>query len=319
MKSPPTGFPLISACLVIFLTVQSQSFAQVSVEVPAPEASTRVAGKLLAPRFIKGQTYRFVTTTGVFMQIPGMGNREIRIEQQARLEASARPQGKPGTQIRGLTEKLTVAIRSGKKMVSYDSLKPGDRETTLGKHFQSGISRWVIMQLDPNLRIVEFEEGGSAGPATPLPGMPQYGPEELKQLVATIPQGFAPDPVAPGDEWVLKGVKEVSQAGELNFDLTYRYLGPIEYEGHQTAKIQFSGTMSGEAGSSSFQGTTVVGEMLYDPEAKMIRYMEQTISMSLERPVPGRPGEVISIPMNQKVSSRLLHIVPTKVDDSDGE
>jgi len=76
--------------------------------------------------------------------------------------------------------------------------------------------------------------------------------------------------------------------------------------------IEFSGTMSGGAGTGNFEGTTIVGKMYFDPEIKMSRYSEQTVSMTLELPAPGQPGMKMQVPMGQKVASRLLHIVPTK-------
>ncbi len=316
MKFPPTGFLLLSALLIPVLPghIDAQN---ISTDIPAPEGTNAPSGKVLAPKFLKGQTYRFVSVSGIRMDIPGRGRREVKVEQQARLEASDRAAGKPGVAIRALTEKLFVSIKSGQKTVSYDSFKAEDKETTLGKHFQSAVNRWVILQLDPKMRIVDSREGGRVGAATPLPGMPQFGPDELKQLVGSIPQGFAPDPVKPGDEWVLKGEKEVSQAGKLDFDITYRHLGPFDYEGYPCIQIEFSGTMSGGAGTGNFDGTTVVGKMYFDPEIKMIRYSEQTVSMTLELPAPGQPGMKMQVPMGQKVASRLLHIVPTKVKEEE--
>lgn len=288
--------------------LSSNAKAQSTLDVP------------LKPVFQPGSTYRFVSQTAVRMQMPGQNVREVVIEQQARFDATVRSDGKKGVGLKARTERLNVDLKSGSRALSYDSLNPEDREKALGKHFQASLNRWVDLKLDNAMRIVGSEEGGRAGSATPLPGLPQFGPDELKQLVATIPQGFPEDGKAgEGDEWVLKGSRDIGEVGELTFDIIYRNRGMQTYEDHKCIAIEFSGKMAGDLalggggnsafsnGRMDFQGTGLQGRILFDPLERMIRFSEQTITMGLS--VPGKPGEQpTTIPMQQRAVVRLLNV-----------
>lgn len=275
----------------------------------------------LYPEFQPGNTYRFVSTTEVVMRLPGQGSKEMVVEQQARLDVRVRKDGRDGVAIKARTERLDVDLRSGTRELEYNSLEKEDRETALGKHFQASLNRFVELKLDTKLRIVDSEEGGRAGVATPLPGMPQFGPDELQKLVASISQGFPEDPVSVGDEWVLKGNRSVGEAGEMSFEVTYRFTGYTNHEGNNCAVIEFDGRLTGDLalsnnpdsafsqGRMDFQGTSLKGRILYDPLDKTVRFSEQTISMTLD--VPAGAGEQPTrVPMQQRSTLRLLQIAP---------
>ena len=287
-------------------------------------ASAQGVKKLpLLPVFQAGNTYRFVTTTEVQMQMTPQSLRQVIVEQQARFDATVRVDGKKGVKLRGLTEKLSVVLQSGDRRLSYDSLKPEDKATTLGKHFQGSLNRWVDLTLDYEMRVVSAEEHGRAGGATPLPGLPQFGPDELRQLISNIGQGFTEPNASDGDEWVLKGSRNVGEVGEISFDITYRHRGAAEFEEHRCVNIEFGGQMSGDVelpgnsgsafsqGKMDFQGNGLEGRILYDPAERMVRQSEQNIVMRLQ--IPGKAGgEPRQIPMRQRAVVRLLHVVPTK-------
>lgn len=322
--------PLIECILVLGWAVFA---VPLSAQAPIPEVPSRElravpaqpAGPeaVIQPRFDPGNTYRFVNRTEVRMELPGKGMREVTIEQQARFDVGVRTDGKSGVKLKGRTERLKILLKSGEKEISYDSLKPEDQKSALGQHFRSSLNRMVELTLNEELRIISSEESGRAGAATPLPGLPQFGPDELKQLINTVQQGFPEDPVRVGDEWVLKGSRPVGEVGELNFDLDYRYLGEMNYDSHNCSNIEFTGNLSGDvalsAGENSafsrgrmdFQGTSIRGRILFDPLINMIRLNEQTIGMLLE--VPGASGDApVRVPMEQRASLSLLHVVPTK-------
>lgn len=257
------------------------------------------------------------------MQMPSGSVRQVIVEQQARFDASVRADGKKGVKLKGLTEKLSVALQSGDRTLTYDSLKPEDKTTTLGKHFQAALNRWVDITLDDEMRVVAAEERGRAGVATPLPGLPQFGPDELKQLVSTISQGFTEPNASEGDEWVLQGSRNVGEVGELNFDIIYRHRGPADFEEHRCINLEFGGQLSGDVelpgnsssafsrGKMDFQGNGLEGRILYDPIERMVRHSEQTIVMTLQ--IPGKVlEEPREIPMQQRAIVRLLHVVPTQ-------
>jgi len=261
------------------------------------------------------------------MQMPSGSVRQVIVEQQARFDASVRLGGKKGVMLKGLTEKLSVALQSGARTLTYDSLKPEDKTTTLGRHFQAALNQSVDITLDPEMRVLAAEEHGRAGVATPLPGLPQFGPDELKQLVSSISQGFTEPNASAGDEWVLQGSRNVGEVGELNFDIIYRHRGPADFEDHRCINLEFGGQLSGNVqlpgsggsafsrGKMDFQGNDVEGRILYDPIERMVRHSEQTIVMKLQ--IPGKAmEEQREIQMQQRATVRLLQVVPTQLGKS---
>lgn len=306
-------------------TVKGQApIPDIPTETPGASAARPVGPEeTIKPSFDPGNTYRFVNRTEVRMELPGKGIREVKIEQQARFDVGVRTDGKDGVKLQGRTERLKIDLKSGEKALAYDSLKSEDQTTALGKHFRASLNRMIELVLNEDLRIVSSEESGRAGIATPLPGLPQFGPDELKQLINTVQQGFPEDPIRVGEEWTLKGRRPVGEVGEMNFDLNYRYMGMVNYDGNNCADIEFSGQLQGDValsaggntafsrGKMDFQGTQIQGRILFDPLIKMIRLNEQRIGMLLE--VPGSPGEpAVRVPMEQRATLSLLHVVPTK-------
>ena len=251
---------------------------------------------MILPEFLPGHTYRFVTRTELRTSLGGAGNAFV--EQQARLDAGVRVDGKKGIVIKARSERLDVQLQSGGRTITYHSLKPEDRGTLVGRHFEAALYRSVDFTLNEDLRVASAVEGGRIGPETPLPGLPQFGPDELQQLVGTIPQGFPAKPVHPGDTWTLQGMRSVGSAGSLTFEITYRFTGPVTFEENQCLNIEFAGHLSGDvplpaaaegapdAGVMGVQGHGLTGRLLYDPLDRMLRFSEQRISLALALPGP---------------------------------
>ena len=175
MKRLPSPAVLVLALFWAGFSSQAQN--------PAPPQQERPM--LLRPVFEPGKTYRFTSNTNVYMAPPGEPQRRIVMAQQARYDASARAGKQKGVSLRGLTERLQVNIQSGQQTVAYDSLKKGNQTTKIGKHFESTVNRYVTMELDEKLKIVSHKEGGRSAGATPLPGLPRFGPEELVQIISS--------------------------------------------------------------------------------------------------------------------------------------
>ncbi len=272
---------------------------------------------LLTPKFQKGNTYRFIIATNITMDIPGQGFSSVEIEQQARFDTSPRKKKKKGVALEGLTEHLVVKMQSGETAMHYDSLVAKTRETPLGKHLYSAMIRRVEIELNKNQRIVSFKEAGRVALPGPLPGMPEFGPDELKQLVSTIPQGYSEEKVKPGDQWALVGKRKVEQAGEIEFEMMYRHAGQVLQDQVSCIVIEFGGRVrSGvsddetDTERADFQGDRIEGKMIYDPELKMVRVIEQNISMQVAMPTKDPAAEPVMVSVEQKVVIRLLHIVP---------
>ena len=272
---------------------------------------------VLKPRFEKGKTYRFVSSSHIQMSIPGLGFRSIEMELQARFDAVARAKGKKGITLRGLTEHLVVKIQSPNQTLAYDSLDPKARDTDLGKHFQAAMARRVEMELNRKNRIVSFREIGRAVLPGPMPGLPEFGPDELKQLVSIILQGYSSDEVKPGDLWDLVGKQKVGQAEVRDVDMKYRQAGQMLQDEATCIVIEFGGIVKEEAAPDEASKpelplNRIEGRMLFDPVAKMVRLVEQTVSTSVAMPTSDPAAAPLLIPVEQKISISLLHIVPTK-------
>ncbi|HQW28146.1 MAG TPA: hypothetical protein PK529_03115 [Verrucomicrobiales bacterium] len=297
---------------------------QVPTAVPSPPSlkgevprGSKSNSLLIRPEFLPGNTYRFVTRT----ELKSPAGDAV-IEQQARFDAKVRVDGKRGIVVKARTERLDVQLQAGGRTAIYRSLEPADQETLIGKHFQSALYRSVDFTLNQDLRIDSSEEGGRAIPESPLPGMPRFGPEELKQLIGMIPQGFSVEPVRFGESWVLQGSRSVSEIGILNFEVTYRLAGPINFEDNQCLSIEFSGQLNGEvplsrsdgvpAGESlaGLQGNGMRGRILFDPLDKMVRYIEQSLDLNLVMPGIGSAAPQ-QVPVQQTTAIRLLHVIAT--------
>ncbi len=269
--------------------------------------------ELIRPVFEAGKTYRFLVRTAVQMAPLGEMPRQIEMTQQARFDVDPGKRNETAVSLRGLTERLTVSIQSGTKNLQYDSLGSSNEESAIGRHFESTVNRFVTVELDESMKVLSHEEGGKSGGATPLPGLPRFGPEELVQLIHLLPQGYPRDPVQVGDEWVLRGDRRVGELGELGFEISYRLTGPVEFEGRSCLAIDFRGQMTGDVGSADsrhidFQGSRIAGRMLFDPEAGMTRQAEHFVSMVVN--TPGETtGETRPVPMQQKMTVELMQVV----------
>lgn len=270
----------------------------------------------LMPKFVKGNTYRFTTTTEIQLEIPGHGSRVIKIEQQARFDTSPRKKKKKGIALIGLTEHLVVSVQSSEKTIAYDSLDSKTRVTPMGKHLQSAMTRRVEIELNSDQRMASFKEVGRVALPGPLPGMPEFGPDELKQLISNIHQGYSDSEVKPGDQWSLIGTRKIDQAGEVEFEMMYRHAGQMLQDQHPCIVIEFGGRVRGDisssvSGKTNFQGNRIEGKMIYDPKARMVRVIEQSVSMIVAIPTEDPAAGPAMIPVEQTVVTRLLHVVPT--------
>jgi hypothetical protein len=273
----------------------------------------------LRPEFQIGLTYRFVTRTEVHLNLPKSGGKDVEIEQQARFDVGIPTGNAGGVLLKARTDRLAVLLRSAGKTVSFDSMKPEDQKTPLGQHLQSSLNRSLMISLDESMRITAVEEKGLAGITPPLAGLPQFGSDELKQLVASLPQGFPADAVRTGDEWTLQGTQAVGEIGEMKFDVTYRHGGILLFEDNSCFEITYQGKLSGDVQlpdevetnltgkKMNFEGTSLRGRILYDPLDRMIRLSEQTLTMLLD--LPEFPGQ--KVPLEQIATVRLLRIEST--------
>lgn len=300
--------------------------------VPGGGRSATVKGEKIRPEFQPGNTYRFVVKTEL-QDATGGG---FTLEHQARYDAKVRVDGKPGVVLKARTERLDLVLSSRGSTVSYQSLKPGDQETPLGRHLRATLNRSVDLTLDPRGRIDAVKETTGGDASSLLAGVPSFGPEELAQWVTLLTQGCTDKQVVPGDGWTFRGARSVGDAGVANFDLGYRHAGPAAFEGNSCIAIDCSGALAGslpEAGgagsAAAFQASRLQGRIFYDPLDRMVRFAEQGVELWITRPsavpsatgsIPAQPaaspGAAAAAPVNQAAvrettTVRLLHVVPT--------
>jgi hypothetical protein len=317
----PFSRSLLLAASLVAATAGAQS--------PPGGAAGEPVEVALRPEFQIGNTYRFVVRTELKSQLPRGGLSEAVIEQQARFDARVRVDGKKGIVLKGRTERLDLRLQSGGRVLSYESLNPEDKGTLLGRHLQTMLNRSIDLTLSEKLKINSVEEGGPESEEVPLEGIPRFGPDELNQIISLIPQGFPKGKVAIGEQWDSGGSRVVGEAGTVQFAMTYRFSGPINFEENRCLGIEFSGQLSGDlpipqetSGGSApveseppslaeVQSGRISGRIYFDPLDQMVRMIEQSVDLLLS--VPGEPGAAPQqIPVNEVSTLRLLHVVPTQ-------
>jgi hypothetical protein len=291
----------------------------------------KTAPERVRPEFQPGLTYRFVVRTEIQTLAPAGSPGGFTLEQQARLDAKVRTDGKAGVLLKARTERLDLTLAAEGRSLSYESLKPADQASPLGRHLRASLNRSVDLALDPKGGVEGALEGGSGDEAALLPGVPRLGPEELAALVASLGQGFPERSVGQDDTWTLRGARSFEGVGALSFDLAYRHLGPALFEGHNCVAIDYQGALAGrlpgEDGGHGREGASpdlgpelrtngLRGRLHYDPLERMVRHLDQSIDLWLgEFPKEDEEGATATrpapVPFRERTTVRLLHIVPT--------
>ncbi|HRQ87661.1 MAG TPA: hypothetical protein PLA50_02620 [Bacteroidia bacterium] len=289
------------------------------LSLPGLGIAVPVKPERLHPEFQLGNTYRFVVKTEFQTRtaegLPG----GFSMEQQARFDARVRLDGKLGIVLFGRTERLDLILNQGATTLTYRSLAPEDQDTPLARHVKASLNRSVEMALDPKGHVETSHESGRGDGVGLLEGVPRLGPDELVQLVAGLPQSFSEKRVAPGDGWSRQGSRRIEGAGDLQFDVAYRYVGPVSFEGNQCLSVEFGGQLSGTfppegpnggAAPGDFQTTAMSGRVYFDPLDRMVRYLEQTVDLWIQ-PSSTEGDPALQIPLRETTTLRLLHVIPT--------
>ncbi len=311
-EGPPIpAIPGVPSMRVTAPTFKPSPATTTGSAMPRQGTAAPVKAERLRPEFQPGLTYRFVVKTEL-----RTGGRSFAMEQQARFDAKVRVDGKPGIVLKGRTERLDATLSSGGATLSYRSLEPGDQGTPLGKHLRVSLNRSVDLTLDAKGRVDGSQVAGGGDESALLPGMPSFGPEELEQIVAGLPQAFSEKPVAPGDQWTVQGSRPVGEAGLVEFEIACRHVGQVAFEGHLCDAVEFAGVLSGAlpngGAAAEIESGGIEGRLHYDPLDRMVRHSEQTSQLVVARPAEGGdPGQVERLPIHQTSTLRLLHVVPT--------
>lgn len=273
----------------------------------------------LRPEFQPGNTYRFVVETNLTTRLENGAAASIQIEQQARYDAQVRVDGKKGVILRGRTERLDLTLSASGETLTFKSLEASSDDSPLAKHVRASLNRPVELALSESGRVDHATEGGSGGDENLMPGLPRFGPGQLVELIAGLPQFFSAKATIPGSVWSSQGSRPVAGFGAAQFDLESQQTQMVSFEGNQCHAIEFSGTVTGvlpdeiapgSTRSVDLQSSLYQGRVYFDPLDRMVRLCEQTIELWITFPAEGEAAPV-QVPVRQTEKLRLLHVIPT--------
>lgn len=288
---------------------------------------------LLKPVFQAGQIYRYSSTTEVTMRLPTetgaeTAERRVTMEQIARLEVrTGTTEGE--VEITASTEALKVHISGGGETLAFDSTDKTTPPTPLGAHFAAAEHRRLRLLLGTDGKVRRAEEFGDAAPVSVIAGLPQFGPDELKQIILSAVAPFSTDAVEEGDRWKLKGRRSLGDLGEMDFNLSYRFADTAFDEGEKCAVVTFTGGLTGdlavggEAPASPEEksppakgpnlGITsqkIEGRLHFDLKHRVVRASEQTVALTVQTPDSSRPDGKMPLQVEQKLTLKLLSLEP---------
>ncbi len=290
--------------------IPEQSSEVSAASRPLPVTSAKAES--LHPEFQVGYTYRFVFRS----ELETLGSQRFILELQARYDGKVRLDGKPGVTLIARIERLDLTMSSGGALLSYSSMTPADQTTPLGRHLRVCWKVPVELLLSPEGKVDEVRAKIDENSSNLLPDVPRFGPDELVQLVTSLTQVFPKQKVSVGREWNIQGARKVNEAGSVEFALTCRYMDMVRFEDQNCARIEFSGSGSGELPRNTpdnevFQVSEMGGGIYFDPLDRMVRSAETHMVIRLGYP-PANEGEVDHRQLIRETSKvRLLHIIPS--------
>lgn len=278
---------------------------------PFSALPARSKAEPIRPVFQAGNTYRFLVATELR---PGSGG-HLSMEQQVRYDAKVRVDGKAGVVLKARSERFDLTLSSGSSRLSYQSLKPEDQDSPLGRHLRATLHRSLDLTLDPSGRIDRIEVEGPGEKADLIEGIPAFGPDELARWVANLLQGIPGKPLAPGAQWTYRGDRRIGGQGSATFEIGFRHAGAVTFEGQNCLAIEFSGRLSGDlpddgAEPVAFESGRLEGRLYIDPLDRMVRFSEQSVELWLGTPPPPE-GQESRLSLSETTTLRLLHVVPT--------
>lgn len=313
-------------------------------------AAVRADPVRLDLRLAPGRTYRYVGEVLLRGDLPGRGRRELRLEQQVRIDTAERAGARGGLALKVRSERLKLDLRSPGASLAFDSLSEEDRHSPVGRHFRGELFRWVELELNAENRVVESRDEGriSIDEADEgLAHLPSFGPDELRGFAKTLLQGLPDRAVAPGETWTVAGERRLEGAARYEFELAHRYLGEVPFEGRACHRIEFAGRLTGSAALPSVKSpeepedpgetpsrgaldpidgpegaridvaaSEIRGEILYDPELGLPREIRQTFRLVLEIPqgevgTAGPRPEPLRVPVEQETRLSFLQTSAT--------
>jgi hypothetical protein len=221
--------------------------------------------------------------------------------------------------VRFLAMKMDVKM-GNTSMMSYDSKeKNADTANPLGATMDQLMEAELKLRTDAKGEVVGVEgmdrliaslgQGGNPMVGQMLKGM--FNEDAIKQM-GMLPQGIPNRVVKRGESWPFEMKMEMGPLGKLAIAMTYTFTGWEDHDGIRSAVLDYTGTISSEAGSTGgsamsmkISGGTMEGKSWFDPQSGLVRDTvgKQTMTMNIDA-----MGQKLTIRMNQDVSNKLTAI-----------
>lgn len=228
-------------------------------------------------------------------------------------------------------EKMVMNMDMNGQKTTIDSSKPAAAAGPMGNPFAAIAGKEIRLVLDADDKVTGFENfdeltqaaGGSGNPLTAS----FLNKDALsKTIQQSSLQALPTHPVKPGDAWPFTVDLPMPQVGTGQVKGTYTYKGTSQHDGVACAEIAVEGKINfdmasapasgGEANPAAALGMkikdgTMTGTVWFDNALGMSRDAEihQNMTMSMNSPV--KPGETMTLPMKQTITTKL-----TKVEDA---
>lgn len=263
--------------------------------------------------FQVGNTYRFVKRT----EVETAGEKRLVLEAQLRYDAKVRLDGKTGVTLTARVERLDLSLQSGGVTLQYNSMKPEDQQTPIGKHLRASWKHPVDLILDPKGQIDGVQAYDVSKEVMYLLDVPRFDLDEIVQLVEGLPQGFPKRRVVAGETWRTRGTRPVGDLDAVEFSLLCRFAGAENFEDQKCFVIEMTGTCTGSlpggegVDKQMFEASQLSAKTYFDPLDKMIRFSEQQFEIWVGYPSQSEDEPDQRYPIREKMSVHLLHVIPT--------
>lgn len=269
----------------------------------------------------KVYTQEIVTEMNVMMpELEAAGGQKTEINQI--MSITVKPD--PGTDNKLAAVKI-VAMKANMSVMGqnmkYDSTDPAKSSPMLQQSFGALVGKEFTIVYDKNDLITGTRDLDKLVP-TPLGGGKSPNGEQLADAFRKSQEmGLPKDPVAPGGTWTYENKIDMPPAGAIVIKGTGKYDSNIMVDGRKHAKILMNGKFTtpeapeagkpqrltdSQRGAVKFgEGSTMAGEIAYDLERRLVTKSE--VNSLIKMNIGGK-----EIPMNQKMTSKLISVEPIK-------
>ncbi|MFT5465614.1 MAG: hypothetical protein ACI8UO_000709 [Verrucomicrobiales bacterium] len=208
---------------------------------------------------------------------------------------------------------LSVNLNVGGAELRFDSGDPTSARSPLKASFGELVGRKFTVHLDESGKAINL--GGldefAAGEANPL-GQ-QFGQEQLQQLLAeSVDLGLAAEGISAGKQWLHEATTQLPPAGVVRTAFRFRYSRDEAIGEAECARLDCLGVLSftlesgGSGEAIETEDGTLRGVVWIDKDLGFPRKSSANLKMTVKMPNPVRPGELLEMPVAQKIEMELI-------------